>query len=360
MVVWYLEQLECAAWHGGEGHVHGAAVCDANIELYMGVPIPFTGVVVAAAFAWSVWPGLFGFLRPTSSAQQRAVEIAKGVWMPLVANGISRNHSAWLRAGGRHVDTAFVYGDAQQAAVGEAIAASGLPRADLFVTTKVVCCPTHRCSEFCTEPPNAVNASMHNVSEQLEHSLRLLGLEYADLVLLHWPCARLEDTVAAYSVLEQAHAAGRARAIGVSNMNASALAALLKVVSVSPAVNQCAHSIAGHPAAHDGVGTRCLEGSRLYGADDETARFSQQQHVAFAAYSPLGSISNVDVLGRPEVQAVAQAKAKSPAQVALRWLVQQGVTAVTATSNPAHAAEALAVFDFSLTRREMKELGRLR
>lgn len=287
-------------------------------------------------------------------------KIAPGVFMPLLANGISRNHSVWLASGGRHIDTAFWYGDAQQAAVGEAIAASGIPRADLFITTKVACCPTERCSSFCDTPPNLVGASTANVTEQLERSLALLGLEQADLVLLHNPCSRLEDTAAAYAALEAAHARGLARAIGVSNLNASALAALLEVATVPPAVNQCSLSIAGHPAAHDGVGTTCLEGSRLYGADDETVRFSAQRGVAFAAYSPLGSISKVDVLGHAEVQAMARAKGKTAAAVALRWLVQQGITAVTATSNAEHAAEALDVFSFALTQGEMRRLSRIR
>ena len=322
-------------------------------------------VLAAAAYVGSLLIACIvsGFQQTTPRQPEidRGVfKIAPGVFMPLIANGISRNHSMWLASGGRHIDTAFWYGDVQQAAVGDAIAASGIPRADLFITTKVACCPTERCSSFCDAPPNPVGASTANVTEQLEHSLALLRLEQADLVLLHNPCSRPEDTAAAYAALEAAHARGLARAIGVSNLNASALAALLEVATVPPAVNQCALSIAGHPAAHDGVGTTCLEGSRLYGADDATVRFSAQRGVAFAAYSPLGSISKVDVLGHAEVQAVARAKGKTAAQVALRWLVQQGITAVTATSNAEHAAEALDVFRFALTQREMRRLSRIR
>jgi 2,5-diketo-D-gluconate reductase A len=192
----------------------------------------------------------------------------------------------WLESGGRHIDTAFVYGDAQQALVGAAVATSGISREELFITTKVMCCPTDRCSQFCVEPPNPVNASVTNVREQLEHSLGLLRLKYADLVLLHFPCSSFEDTAAAYAVLEEAHAQGLARAIGVSNLNASALAALLEVAKVRPAVNQNAFSIAGHPAAHDGEGTTCLEGSRLYGADDGSFEFGTKHGVKLAAYSP--------------------------------------------------------------------------
>jgi diketogulonate reductase-like aldo/keto reductase len=94
------------------------------------------------------------------------------------------------------------------------------------------------------------------------------------------------------------------------------------------------------------------------------ACFRQQSGVVThrppSALGSLGSISKVDVLGRPEVQSVAQAKNKTAAQVAIRWLVQQGITAVTATSSPTHAAEALGVFNFSLTRKEMRQLSALR
>ena len=318
-------------------------------------------VLAAAAYAASLIIACIFQQASTPLAQQLSLEIAPGISMPLLANGISRNHSVWLASGGRHIDTAFWYGDAQQAAVGEAIAASGVPREELFITTKVACCPTERCSSFCDAPPNLVNiSSTANVAEQLEHSLALLGLNQADLVLLHNPCRRPEDTATAYAALEAAHARGLARAIGVSNLNASALAALLEVATVPPAVNQCSLSIAGHPAAHDGMGTTCQEGSRRYGADDETVRFSAQHGVAFAAYSPLGSISKVDVLGHAEVQAVARAKGKTAAQVALRWLVQQGITAVTATSNAEHAAQALDIFTFTLTPGEMRRLSRIR
>ena len=149
--------------------------------------------LAAAAYAASlIIACIVGFQKTATEAPplaQRLV-IAPGVSMPLLANGISRNHSVWLASGGRHIDTAFWYGDVQQAAVGEAIAASGVPRGELFITTKVACCPTERCSSFCDAPPNPVGASTTNVTEQLEHSLGLLGLQQADLVLLHNPCSR--------------------------------------------------------------------------------------------------------------------------------------------------------------------------
>ena len=94
--------------------------------------------------------------------------------MPLLANGINANHSVWLDAGGRHIDTAFIHGDDQQKSIGEAIRRSNINRGDLFVTTKVACCPTLRCNKFCTDTGDV---SAYDPAAQLNHSIELLGLE---------------------------------------------------------------------------------------------------------------------------------------------------------------------------------------
>jgi len=151
-----------------------------------------------------------------------------------------------------------------------------------------------------------------------------------------------------------------ARAIGVSNFNASALKRLLRHARTKPAVVQNALSVAGHPAPHRGEGTACSEGAPLYGSDDATLRFARRHRITFAAYSPLGSISRVDVLGHPVVREVAAAHGKTPAQVALKWLVQQGIAAVTNTARPKHAAEALDLGSFTLSAREMRALSKAR
>lgn len=301
------------------------------------------------------------------------------VSMPLLANGINANHSAWLDAGGRHIDTAFIYGDDQQASIGAAIRRSGVPRGELFVTTKVACCPTLRCNSFCVDSSNSVSA--HDPAAQLNHSLRLLGLEcpashafdrsascgFVDLALLHFPCARFEDTVRAYKTLVEARRRGLARAIGVSNFNAALLAKLLDAVDgpsfgaagARPAVVQNAFSIAGHPAAHNGVGNACLEGSRLYGSSDDTLELAQREGIVFQAYSPFGGVSNVDVLGRREVKEIAAKHRRTPAQIAARWLVQQRIGLVSATADPAHASELLDVSRFRLSDTEMALLSGL-
>ena len=254
-------------------------------------------------------------------------------------------------------------GDDQQRKVGGAIRIfrDEVPRGQIFVTTKVTCCPSDRCSHFCDKPPNSVGLrATANATEQIHHSLALLGVEYVDLLLLHFPCSRFEDTARAYAQLEAIHASGRARAIGVSNLNASALKALLAVAKVKPAVNQVGLSIAGHPASHDGKAAGCEEGSRRYGSDLDTVSFGRRHGVTTMAYSPLGRISHVDVLGQRRVQKAAERHKKTSAQVALRWLTQQGIAAVTATSNSQHAAEALDSSSFDLTWWEMRALSGLR
>jgi len=297
---------------------------------------------------------------PPSKARPE-VEIAPGVHMPMVANGITSDYSLWLAKGGRHIDTAFLYGDARQRSVGHALVASALPRAAVFITTKVNCCPTDRCPGFCSTPPKEVGIPpLASVEEQFEHSLDLLGMDYVDLLLLHFPCSAFEDTARAYASLERIHWRGQAKAIGVSNLNASTLAALLARSTVKPAVNQAALSIAGHPAVHDGDAASCQEGSRLYGSDLETVRFCQSHGITYMAYSPLGSISRVNVLHQPAVHAAVRAHDVSAAQVGIRWLVQQGIAVVTATSDSQHVAEALDVFNFALSEREMAALTRVR
>ena len=184
---------------------------------------------------------------------------------------------------------------------------------------------------------------------------------------MHFPCSRFEDTLRAYKVLVDARDRGLTRAIGVSNFNASLLQALLDAVEApslgkageKPAVVQNSFSIAGHPAAHDGVGNACLEGSRLYGSTDETLELAQREGIVFQAYSPLGGASNVDVLGRREVRRVAEKYGRTPAQVAMRWLVQRRVGAVSATANPQHASELLDVARFRLSEADMAVLSGL-
>lgn len=316
----------------------------------LGILVPAAGLLLS---------GLAAALMLRPRHDKHRIEIAKGVHMPLVLNGITDDHGVWLALGGRGIDSGFLYGDEQQRQVGDAIRDSGVAREDIFLVTKVNCCPTARCSRFCARPPfpnAAPPMAVHNATEMLEHSLKVLGQPYADLVLMHFPCTDFHDTAATWAALEAAHARGWARAIGLSNVNASLLRRLLRVAKVKPAVVQNAFSIAGHPPAHRGAAGPCQEGDPLYGSDDETLSFCRRRGITFSAYSPLGSISKVNVLEQPAVRAAAAAHSKSTAQVALKWLVQQRVAAVTSTSRPKHILEALDLSSFTLTRAEMRAL----
>lgn len=320
-------------------------------------------VAVAAGFA--------------SGADER-VQIAPGVYMPWLNFGVS-NRTMWLELGGRGVDTALVYGDPDQRETGQALRESKLARSEVFITTKVPCCPM-----------KAFNAQLAcaatNTTADVEHDLAMLGVGYVDLMLLRtsrclerppaspcqrrgappaarlaspvadrpraalctdWPCDDFEHSVAAYKALEPLVFSGKARAIGVSNFNASALDALLGRVTVRPAVNQCGFSIAGHNHS-------------LWGRDTATRQRCKERGVQYAAWAPLGHLTEggtAKVLNNPVVKSVAAAHNKSTAQVALRWVVQQGVVAVTGSNKAAHDTEDLEVLDFALSDDDMARLS---
>merc|ERR1712031_35190 len=168
--------------------------------------------------------------------------------------------------------------------------------------TKVPCCPAPtNLQHFC----GSIQSPVDGVKQAVEADLEQLGT-WADLILLHWPCATMEDTIAAYKQLEPLVENGKARSIGISNFNASLIDALLKEVTVPPAVNQCGFSIGNH-------------NSSLFGRDLATLQRCKEVGITYSAYSPLGGLSGIDVLTDPDVVAIAKAHDKSPAQVALRW-----------------------------------------
>lgn len=277
-------------------------------------------------------------LSAVAAALVPTVPIGPGVDLPLISDGVS-NRTLWIESGGRGLDTALSYGDADMVNVGEAVRASGLPRDAFFVTSKIPCCPARR-FPF----PYAHECSGHNATADVEHSLRVLGMERVDLMLMHWPCDEWEDTLKLWRAMEPLVATGKTRAIGVSNFNASALNRLLDAASVKPAVNQNGFSIAGHDQT-------------LWGRDDATVVASRAAGVAYMAYSPLGGWTQVDVLHDPTVLAVAAAHNVSAAQVALRWVVQQGIAAVSSARKPEYVQEDLDIFAFNLTADEMSRLA---
>lgn len=301
-------------------------------------------------------PGLFfamvGFTWTLSAAvhsQAPTVEIAPGVLMPTVNLGLC-NHSFWLANGGRGLDTALVYGDPAQKETGESVRKSGVPRSEVFVTTKVPCCPSKKWMKASGTPVGSCAFLGHNTSAQIEHDMNMLQLDQVDLLLLHWPCDTFEETMAAYSVMEDAVAEGKARAIGISNFNASMVDRIARAAKIKPAVNQCAFSVAGHT-------------DDTWGRDDLTVETCKKHGITFEAYSPLGGWAKggtSKVLNDPTVKEIARVHNKSTAQVALKWVLQQDIVVVTESNNEAHEVQDLELFDWSLTDKEMSLLAAIR
>ncbi|MDX1687410.1 MAG: aldo/keto reductase [Candidatus Promineifilaceae bacterium] len=223
-----------------------------------------------------------------------------------------------LDTGYRHIDTAESYGNEE--AVGRAIRASGVPRDEIFLTTKVW--PDHFAAD---ELPAAVN-----------HSLQRLGVDYVDLLLLHWPNpgVPLEETIGALNAMQKA---GKTRLIGVSNFTLGLMDNARSLTAVPLSVNQVEY----HPF---------LDQSALLNAIRDNG-------MVLTAYSPLakGKVTDDDTL-----KEIAAEHGKTAAQVSLRWLIQQeNVAAIPKASSQAHAEENFDVFDFELSDEEMKTIHKL-
>jgi 2,5-diketo-D-gluconate reductase A len=246
--------------------------------------------------------------------------------MPVLGLGVAelsddeteRAVSAALEIGCRLIDTAAVYGN--EAAVGRAIAASGIPRAELFVTTKLA------------TPDHGFNSAPEACSASLER----LGLEYVDLYLIHWPAPSVGKYVDAFGGMIQSRGEGHARSIGVSNFTEDHLSAVIDLTFVTPAVNQ----IELHPLLNQA----------------EMRKSNAQHNVVTQSYTPL-------VLGRltdnPTVTSVAGEYGRTPAQVLLRWNLQLGNAVVFRSSKPERIASNLDVFDFELAAEHMGAINAL-
>ena len=287
------------------------------------------------------------------SAQRDRVKLNTGQLMPLVNCGGTAqsvkpgnhysNYSEWLRRGGRGLDTALTYTDPINYQIRDAIKAHPeIPREDIWVTSKVPCCPgTH----FCTQPE--YNGT---VAEGMRKNNRLLGIVTTDITLLHHPCDDDEDTILAWIEMEKALGIGLTKAIGVSNFNAALLAKLAadSRTHVVPAVNQCNHAIGNHNASH----------SPRHGGDDATVQYCVDHGISYSAYSPLEGLDGEDVWKLPAVADIAKAHNVSGAQVALKWLVQQGISVVTAAHNPTYIKEDVDLWSWgNLTTTEMATLA---
>ena len=225
-----------------------------------------------------------------------------------------------LETGYRHIDTAWKYGT--EKGVGAGIRASGVPREEIFLCTKV----SH---EYLREA---------DFARSVEESLENLQTDYVDLLHVHWPTVDnipLEETMRA---LAKAKREGKARHVGVANFN---------IALVEEARRLCPEPLATLQAEYHPY----LDQSKVLDA-------CRRWDIVFTAYCPLarGRLFNDPVLGE-----IARAKGRTLAQVALRWLMQQGnIAAIPRSANPKHMAESLQVFDFELTGDEMRRIGALK
>ncbi len=226
---------------------------------------------------------------------------------------------AALEVGYRHIDTAEMYGN--EKGVGAGIRASGVPREEVFVTSKL-------------------NNGFHAHDDALrafDGTLEALGSDYVDLFLIHWPLPGIDvDYVETWKALEEIYESGRAKSIGVSNFNAHHLRKLHGETEVVPAVNQ----IEVHP----------------YLAQDELRAFNAQHQIATEAWSP---IAQGKVLDDPTILRVAERYGKTASQVTLRWHVQRGDIVFPKSVTRSRVEENFDIFDFELSEDDLREITAL-
>ncbi len=225
-----------------------------------------------------------------------------------------------LEAGYRHIDTAAIYGNEE--GVGRAIAASGIPRDELFITTKLWNSDQGTQSAF----------------DAIDLSLEKLGLESVNLYLIHWPRPDLDRYLETWLAMEQIRDAGKATSIGVSNFHVPHLEKLAAGSSTVPAVNQ----IELHPTFQQ----REL---RAYGAE---------HGIAIEAWGPLGQ-GKYDLFGMPAIADTAAAHGVTPAQVVIRWHLQSGIIVFPKSNSAARMAENFDVFGFELSAEQMAAIDAL-
>lgn len=224
-----------------------------------------------------------------------------------------------IETGYRSIDTAKVYGN--EVGVGKAIAASGVPREELFITTKLW---------------NA-DQGYERTLQAFDESLDKLGLDYVDLYLIHWPTPKYDNYVETYKALEKLYHDGRVKAIGVCNFNVEHLKRIMDECDVVPVLNQ----VECHP----------------YLQQNELKDFCKQHDIYVESYSPL--MNGQDVLKDEVIASIAKQHHKTTAQVILRWHLQSNSIVIPKSVTPSRIKENLDVFDFNLSTSDMEEVATL-
>merc|ERR1712048_1374804 len=252
-------------------------------------------------------------------------KLNNGVDFPTMSVGTRRYYDATaeqvvkdaLAAGFNHIDTANNYRN--QAGVGKGL--KGVPRDSYFLTTKV---------------PDGDSST---TAKNLQYNLDQLGLDYVDLVLVHFPprtnsCRQMQDQ---WKAMEEFYQAGKAKAIGVSNYCPSSIECIMQTATVTPAVNQVQY--------HVGMGV-----------DPIGVKSASEKHgIHLQAYSPLGN-GDGELITGALVTSIGKNHGKTGAQVALRWIYENGVSVTTKTTKPSHMDEDLGIFTFNLTANEKQRL----
>jgi diketogulonate reductase-like aldo/keto reductase len=269
-------------------------------------------------------------------ADVSTLTLNNGVELPALGLGVFQTPpeetraavDAALAAGYRHIDTAAAYGNERQ--VGEAVHNSGLDRSEVFLETKIWI------SDY------GYDETLHGFTK----SARKLGVDQIDLLILHQALpSEFDATLQAYRALETLLGNDKVRAIGVSNFMVDHLTTLLDNASVVPAVNQ----IEVHP----------------YFAQREVQALNAAHGILTQAWSPIGGITfyrdgqHTSTLQDPTIGDIAKTHGKTPAQVMLRWHVQQGRSVIPKSTKPARIAENIDVFDFDLTTDELAAIDAL-
>jgi 2,5-diketo-D-gluconate reductase A len=272
--------------------------------------------------------GLHDGMTQTSATSVPDLRLNDGHSIPQLGFGVFRVDPAEterivtdaLEVGYRHIDTARIYGNEE--GVGRALAASGLPREELYVTTKLW---------------NDDQGSQ-SALDAFDASLDRLGLDYVDLYLIHWPVPKQDRYVESWQALAQIRESGRARSIGVSNFMVPHLERIIGETGVTPAVDQ----IELHPAHQQPA----------------VADFAAANGIAIESWGPLGQ-GKYPLLETPAVTDAAAAHGATPAQVVIRWHLQRGFIVFPKSNRRERMAENFDVFGFELTDAEVRAITAL-